>query len=636
MTPTPSIRSFLTRRSPRRVSGRPEDVVRPGGAAAALAAAAVLGVAVQAGASEPPHVERDADGRVTRLPAGGMGLDGPTYWSTAWPFVNAMKLGHVAGRPEQEGKTFIGSWKPGDAKLPLPRLGRDGYPAEALTPGQSLQASVFTHNDMHYPAGTWVLAWDGTGELELKHPGVADNRSDSGRIEVELTEGEQSPAGFYVIIHQTDPADPVRNLRLWMPGFENADSPFHPLYKERLGEVGVLRRMDWGATNGSTVANWDQRTRPTGASYSGPVNAVPDEMIVQLGNETQKDIWITVPHLTVDGDLDTRDEYVVKLAHLIRYGSDAEGEPYTSEQADPVHPPLDEDLKVWLEYSNEVWNWQFAQTHYAKTKMEEWGVKHPKAAAQLSQDMAITFKEAFGDDDRVLHVIASQAANPWQLKMRLEALPPAGEPGAADLAAIAHYFTPNEITQSVNRTLHEDGGSFDEASLTEFFRMLNSSIDGETYDWWSENAELARAYGVPLVSYEGNQHMTVKQGAVNKQQAERVGIAEMKPHEKLEETLHAITRDPRMYEAYQHALDTWVKAGGTTATAFVNVSKWSQHGQWGHLEYQDQPVEEAPLHRAFYDWIAEHADGFSFDTGAASGSGEGRRPSKAATPAEPQ
>ena len=579
-------------------------------------------------------MERDGSGRIVKLPAGGMGLDGPSYWSTAWPFVNAMKLGHVAGRPEQEGKTFIGSWKPGDAKLPLPELGRDGYPAEALAEGQSLQANVFTHNDLHYPAGKWVLAWDGTGELELQHPGVANPRSDSGRIEVELAEGEQSNAGFTVILHQTDPADPVRNLRLWMPGFEDADSPFHPLYTERLGDVGVLRRMDWGATNGSNVASWDQRTRPTGASYSGPVNAVPDEMIVQLGNETRKDIWITVPHLTVDGDLDTRDEYVVKLAHLIRYGSDAEGEPYTSEQADPVNPPLDDDLNVWLEYSNEVWNWQFAQAHYAKKKMDEWGVKHYEAAARLSQDMAMTFKEAFGDDDRVLHVIASQAANPWQLKMRLEVLPPVGEPGAADVAAITNYYTPNDITQLVNRTLHETGGSFGEAEMDTFFETLNQSIDTETYGQWEENAALAHAYGVPLVSYEGNQHMTVKQGVVDAKRAEREGIAEMKAHEKLEETLHAVTRDPRMYEAYQHALNTWVKAGGMTATAFVNVSRWSQHGQWGHLEYQDQPVEDAPLHRAFYDWVEAHPDGFTFQPGGGSSGGE--EPSKGSLPAEPQ
>src|SRR5262249_1692805 len=56
------------------------------------------------------------------------------------------------------------------------------------------------------------------------------------------------------------------------------------------------------------------------------------------------------------------DTYVTKVAYLIRYGSDGVN-PYTAPQANPVFPGLNSNLKVYVEYSNEVWNYAFVQPH---------------------------------------------------------------------------------------------------------------------------------------------------------------------------------------------------------------------------------------------------------------------------------
>ena len=66
--------------------------------------------------------------------------------------------------------------------------------------------------------------------------------------------------------------------------------------------------------------------------------------------------------------------YLTNLADLFAYGSNGVT-PYTSPQANPVWAPLDHNLKVYIEFSNELWNWGFAQ---AESGSDGW-------ASQLSQ-----------------------------------------------------------------------------------------------------------------------------------------------------------------------------------------------------------------------------------------------------------
>ena len=581
------------------------------------AAPLALALFAAAAPADVPHVEKDDAGRITHLPAAGVGLNGVAYWETALHFSDAMKAAGIS-RNAQAG----GPWRLLDPDGPAVEFDRDGYPADGLPEGQGLSTNVFVHAGGKYPAGTYVLTWDGTGEMEVL--GDAKVKSAEGRLEAEVPEGGASNRGLEVRLLSSDSDDPVRNVRLWMPGQEDAESTLHPATTgddSPLRPFGVLRMMDWHHTNKNPVQSWDDRTLPTSLSYSGDAG-VPYEVMVELANALKKDLWITVPHQVVDGDPETRDEYVTKLANLLRHGADADGEPYDGPTDDPAHPPLDGELNVWLEYSNETWNATFGtwkndadpdagQFTYVGNLAEELGLKRPEAHGRLSHDLFLTFEEAFGTD-RLVKVVAGQAANPWVLKTALATLPPVGEPGSADAASVTNYFTPTEASQLVNAHLHEHDGEFGDAGMAELAALLEEHLEGEWYDKKVAAATDAAAYGVPLVSYEGNQHLTPKQAA-----SKRKGNEYTEPHEKLVETLHYVTRHERMGELYRKSLDLWAEAGGKTPVAFVAVGSWGRHGQWGHMEYQDQPIEEATMYRALTEWAEQHAGGFDVESTSA-------------------
>ncbi len=76
-------------------------------------------------------------------------------------------------------------------------------------------------------------------------------------------------------------------------------------------------------------------------------------------NETDRDLWFNIP-------LQASDQYVTNLAEGLKFGFDANGNPYSSATANPVYPPLNPNLKAYLELSNEVWNEGFYQSALAQ------------------------------------------------------------------------------------------------------------------------------------------------------------------------------------------------------------------------------------------------------------------------------
>jgi hypothetical protein len=157
----------------------------------------------------------------------------------------------------------------------------------------------------------------------------------------------------------------IRNLEIMRPRtIGGSDSyPYGTLYaddfKEQSSNFSSYRWLD---VNGNlTEREWVDRTEPGFRSATRGGRA--DDGIVQknwtyeyqilYANETGKDLHITVPALASN-------DYFLKLARLIRYGSDANGVPYTTATTNPVYPPLNPNLKAYIELSNEVWNGSLA------------------------------------------------------------------------------------------------------------------------------------------------------------------------------------------------------------------------------------------------------------------------------------
>ena len=64
----------------------------------------------------------------------------------------------------------------------------------------------------------------------------------AGRAVVEVRPDD---CGIQIDVKSSQEKDPVSDFHVWMPGCENALSPFHPLFVERLGPAKVIRFMDW-------------------------------------------------------------------------------------------------------------------------------------------------------------------------------------------------------------------------------------------------------------------------------------------------------------------------------------------------------------------------------------------------------
>jgi len=217
---------------------------------------------------------------------------------------------------------------------------------------------------------------------------------------------------------------------------------FHQPIIDLVRKFQVVRFMDYLETNFNPVSHWSQRSLPTWASAAADERAILDldgdkhlpgaslEDLIQFCNTAGRDAWINIP-------LHADDDYILKLAQLLCYGSDG-ATPYTSVQAHPVYPPLNGNLNVYLEYSNEIWNagtFNHFRHNQDLTRAEiaaypggkgplnyddttgdplPWGADL-RRIAQVMMKVSNTFRSVFGDDammTRVRPILAGQAAGP--------------------------------------------------------------------------------------------------------------------------------------------------------------------------------------------------------------------------------
>src|SRR5690606_11637529 len=102
---------------------------------------------------------------------------------------------------------------------------------------------------------------------------------------------------------------------------------------------------------------------------------------------------------------------------------------------------VDPDLRIWVEYSNELWNGIFEQHEYAQRRGEALGLSEGFQAvlhyqARRSVEIFRIFEEVLGTD-RIVRVMAAQASNRWVAEVLLEFEDTASH---TDALAIAPYF----------------------------------------------------------------------------------------------------------------------------------------------------------------------------------------------------
>lgn len=468
----------------------------------------------------------------------GMNIAGIVDWSTEWPFVDVFM--HSRGWIPQRAEG--GPW---DTKEEL-ELTPEGWPI--LAPGQAAATLMLRECSPHYPVGRYVCTYEGAGRIEFGLAAKAVSES-PGRVELDV---KHDDGGIYLKIVESSPADPIRNIRVWMPGFEGAESPFHPLFVERLRPFKVVRFMDWQRTNHSDVVSWEDRRTPEDARQSGPPGVALEYMIA-LSNELEADPWFCMPHLADDG-------FVRSFAEQVKRD---------------LHP----GATIYVEWSNEPWNGMFQQAKWANEQAAARGLEPAEVVAdEASRDWEIWADVFEGDPRRVVRVAAAHHYNPGFARTLMARLD-----GEVDALACGGYFKPRkedepgfnaattaeEVMLSCRAELRENG----------LPRLMAHQKIAET---WSER--LGRR--IPLLVYEGGQHLS----PYGRDLPYTGAFVAAQSH-------------PLMEACYRELLDGFREMGGSTFMAFASCGGWGEHGYWGHLRYQDQPIEEAVKYRVLLEYV---------------------------------
>ncbi|HZT03160.1 MAG TPA: hypothetical protein VFA39_12915 [Steroidobacteraceae bacterium] len=550
-------------------------------AMAVLSAAAIVGGFIPGGRARA-ETSANVDSPL------GINLTGVTYYTPEQPFLNIFKTTGVSKATPKGWFTYSRS-KMDTGEEAYLQLDADGYPttlqASSADPHQQFSAvgvlilrglpNSNAGTGLPYRPGQYVVLYDGNGTLSYGFDATLVSHS-QGRDVINIAR-PTTGGGVLLLITATDPNNHLRNIRVVKAeeeGLLSQGDLFAPQFLAMLKNFHVIRFMQWSKIDepGGMVGAWSNRTHSTDAGW-GTVDGVPLEVDIQLANAVGADAWLNVP---VNADAD----YITQMATL-------------------AHNTLSPSLKVYIEFSNEVWNSAYAQYNYAIQQGKATWPGAGVSAYTYNRDwfgmrtaqMCDIWKSVWGGDgSRVICVLGAQAANTWTATEALNCPLWKGTgnaPCAAhgiDAVAIAPYFADFQAPAAWTST--SDGG------LTNLFQELNqaalihSSYAGadlaKISSWEAAYKAALAPYKLPFIAYEGGQTL--------------VGFPQSNGSPVVKLYIQA-NRDPRMGATYTNALQQWKANGGQTYVIFNDVNAPSQYGEWGALEsFMDttKPLSSSP------------------------------------------
>lgn len=368
----------------------------------------------------------------------------------------------------------------------------------------------------------------------------------------------QSPGNCYGCFR-----DDVNFADAWNSGVTDGicnTNVWKPEVLEDLSIFSTLRFMNWCGTNGNTASQWSDVHKP-GDADNDNIGWIPNgafkkpmafEWMIDLCNRLHEDMWVNMLHGT-----DQHPEFWTNCATLIK-------------------ETLDPSLKVYVEYSNETWNYGFSQTQYCAQRGAEVGLPgnnynqgflyHAYAAIRMWE----AFEDVFGaDNPRLVKVCAGHVA--------------AFGVGQAMFDQIINNSTynPNGTRPDAFAIAPYVGHSLDSGDPN-VFTQLTSELDGMR-DLFQQWKALCDREGVELVTYEGGMHVT------------HGGQSDV------------INRDDRMYDWYMHYHD--VLSDYFALHMHYNYSgNHTPEFAWAAKECVGDPIDSpsAVHYRALYDWIEAH------------------------------
>jgi len=471
-------------------------------------------------------------------------------------------------------------------------VGSDGWPTEDFS--VTVLSGMSTVPNM---SGAYTICYEGTATVALMAASAGVTLSNS---RTDPTTGTKLldlnfPSGAdQVSLRFTGTGGTLKNLRVIRPGYTWNDPAlpvWTPEFLEHMRPFAAVRFMDWAATNTLYTARWATRpTLSTNRTTTNPVTGapgVPWERSIELSNKLGCDMWVTVP-TTAAAD------YYTQLATLIK-------------------DSLRADLKVYVEYSNEVWNPTFPQYSWAATTAvnEEVAAGNTQLKWDGATDTTIlrervyaermfriseAFRSVFGDGammNRVRPVLAWQVGSSAQIDRMIDYARRIYNTRTTNeylyAIACAPYFSIGANQTSTTQTV--------ESIISEMQAGLNNLPRGYFYE---NSAYIAKKYGLHWLGYEGGPDTYGTGSLVEKKQA---------------------AGDTRMGAMCQQLLTDWYHAGGAMLMWFTaGASNWeTQYGTWSAEEYLSevgpkyQALQWASNLSAPIEPATRHVTGTAFD-----------------------
>jgi hypothetical protein len=339
--------------------------------------------------------------------------------------------------------------------------------------------------------------------------------------------------------------------------------------------MGVLEtngNVEWGL-DGTRTQTWKHRKRPEDAG-AGRMDAInkkdgwPWDHVIALCNQVDMDPWINIP-VSVD------DQYIRELARLFRDG-------------------LEPERSIYIEHSNELWNWGFKQYAWNKARAVEdvtagradydydhsdnpefWGQRRH---AQRLKDSVAIFADVLGREEinnRIRGVLAgrSAATNDHFICGRV--------PGMLKYLR-ATGSEPKDWIYAISIPLYYGGPAAEAkegteaASVDEIIKSMRKHVLGLRPKRRAA-IDLARAYDLPggVCSYEGGPSL---------------GVGKT---DNVANRIRAV-RDVRQKEIYKlNFADCFWELGGNMAMQFTLAGPYTRYGAWGLTDDLSDPNRNA-------------------------------------------
>jgi len=443
-------------------------------------------------------------------------------------------------------------------------LGDDGWPVGDF----GVFLATRQAGTSHFP-GTYTVRFHGkatiTAVASRASIGAAIFDASENLTTVEVTVPED---GNQLALAFTGTGPGIKDLRVIRPGYNPVEPPlFTREFLQHIRLFRTLRLMDWLRTNNNPVRHWAERSTPEASHYSSP-QGMPWEYVTTLARESGQDLWINIP-------AQADDDYVRQLAGLLRR-------------------ELPATTRLYVEYSNEVWNAQFAQhaqnralaieevqgdpasplVHDGSDDPALWALRR---IAQRGVQISNLFREVFGDAammTRIRPVLATQVVNTYLTRTALEYVDTAFGPPSHYFYAVAGapYFNLGE--RQVEEGLDTE----------DVLAAMAASVDAlASVNRLDDNISVARRHALPFLAYEGGSDTFGPGSLAAKADA---------------------SLDPRMEVLCRHYLETWFDSGGGLFMWFhAGAGRWDHpYGSWElTTDLADNDTAKLRCLRAFLD-----------------------------------